>query len=450
MELESRVVWAEGMQLAQHHFQQQTRYYEDLTGFALAQLFYAPYGVAACELDHEALRNGTAAVTHARGIMPDGLPFHFSDDPLPEPLDIREIFSPTQDSHLLLLAIPGYRPQKANCALPGEGDGTTMRYRSAVRAVPDDTTGMDEKPIAFAQKNFRLMLDGGSTEGLITLPLARVRRDGSGHYVYDEEYIPPCLRIRASERLSGLLARLVEMMDAKAESLSVERGSDPDGAAEFAPREIAGHWLAHAVHSALAPLRHHLRTGTAHPEALYLELSRLAGALCTFSLHAHPRDLPAYDHDHLDACFGALERAIREHLDVVLPTGGVGIPLEKTDEYLWRGTVADPRCLGRAEWFLGVRSRSGADVVSRVPKLAKVCSEKHILRLVKEAFPGLTLTHDASPPAAIAPRRGTQYFRIETAGPCWKSIVDTKSVGVYAPAALDDAELSLVVLPEAG
>ena len=45
----SRVVWNEGMHLAQHHFQAQSRYFEDAIQFALSSLFFAPYGLRLVE-----------------------------------------------------------------------------------------------------------------------------------------------------------------------------------------------------------------------------------------------------------------------------------------------------------------------------------------------------------------------------------------------------------------
>ena len=54
------------MHLAQHHFQTQGRYFEDLAAFTLSNLFYRPYGFAGVEVDPEALLNWTVAVTHAR------------------------------------------------------------------------------------------------------------------------------------------------------------------------------------------------------------------------------------------------------------------------------------------------------------------------------------------------------------------------------------------------
>ena len=43
---------------------------------------------------------------------------------------------------------------------------------------------------------------------------ARVRRDGSGHFMYDPEYIPPCVQVGASDRLMYILQRLIEILDA--------------------------------------------------------------------------------------------------------------------------------------------------------------------------------------------------------------------------------------------
>lgn len=444
----SRVVWSEGMHLAHHHFQAQSRYFEDLAAFTLSSLHFRPYGLAGVDLDAEALLNGTVSVRHARGIMPDGLVFHFPDDPPPPPLDIRETFSPTQDSHLVLLAIPAYRAEGPNTAPDPGVNGAQARFASVTEPLPDETTGRDARPVALARKSFRLVLDDAAGEELVTLPLARVRRDRSGHFVYDPEYVPPCLQVGASERLLHMLGRLVEVLDAKAEAMLRERPAGQGARSGYAPREIASFWLSHAIHSSLAPLRHLLHARTEHPEQLFVEMSRLAGALCTFSLHSDPRDLPLYDHERLDQCFDALDRHIRGHLDAVLPTSCVTIPLGAVEEHFYTGAVTDPRCLAPSHWYLGVRSSAGhGEMIDRVPRLVKVCSTKHIVRLVREAFPGLALEHVPNPPAEISPRLGTQYFRILTTGPCWSSIVETEQVGIYAPAAIPGAELELLVVP---
>ena len=65
----TRVVWSEGMQLGPHHFQAQNRYFEDSIHFATSSLWFAPYGLIGWALNNEALRNGTLALLHARGVQ---------------------------------------------------------------------------------------------------------------------------------------------------------------------------------------------------------------------------------------------------------------------------------------------------------------------------------------------------------------------------------------------
>jgi len=445
----SRVVWSEGMHLAQHHFQAQNRYFEELVSFTVSNLFHKPYGLVTIGLDADALLNGTAALIHGRGVLPDGLVFDLPADGAPAPLPIREIFSPTQDSHLLLLGIPAFHPGRSNTGAPGR-NGTEARFLTAEQPVLDETTGSDEKRVGVARKNLRLLLDHQADDDLVTLPIARISRDGSGHFIYDPDYIPPTLRVGGSARLVELLTRLVGILEAKSDALIAERGSGALG--DRGASEVASFWLSHAVHASLGPLRHHLRSGERAPEELYLEMSRLAGALCTFSLHSDPRSLPIYDHDHLGECFSALDRHIRSHLEVVVPTNVVTVRLQPSDANLWSGQVVDPRCFDRARWFLGVRSSlTGAEVISRTPRLAKVCSAEHIVKLVQRGHPGLTLEHVAVPPQAIPVRAGAQYFSIAQgtpAGPhpCWTWITESMQIGVYVPDALPDAELELVVV----
>jgi type VI secretion system protein ImpJ len=451
----SRVVWNEGMYLAQQHFQLQGRYFEDSLQFALAHLFFKSYGLAGCELDREALLNGTAALIHARGVLPDGLPFHMPEsDPLPAPREIRTLFSPTQDSHLLLLSIPAYRQGAANCAASPEEADSQARYVAESVMMPDDTTGGDEKPVVVGRKNFRLRLDDELAGGNVSMPLARIRRDGAGHFIYDPEYVPPCLQIGASERLLLLTRRLVEILEAKSTAMEAERRAGSKDLREYASHEVANFWLLHAVRSSMAPLRHHLELKHSHPEQLYAELARLAGALCTFALDSDPRSLPAYDHDRLGECFAELDRHIRRHLEVIIPTNCISVPLKRASDYLYAGAVTDQRCFGRSQWLLGVKSEIGrAELITRVPSLVKICSSKHVERLVKEAYQGLTLQHLPNPPAAISPRVGTEYFTIGRSGhqatqACWASITQTREVGVYAPAAIAAAGLELLIVLE--
>jgi type VI secretion system protein ImpJ len=346
----------------------------------------------------------------------------------------------------VLLGIPRHKPEGLNCVLDnGEArDCPDIRYIAESRVLHDDNTGGDERPIQVGRKNLRLVLDTEPVEGLLSLPLARVVRDGSGHFSYDPHFVPPLLQIVASQRLMLLGRRLVEVLEEKASAIGQSR---PSSGAEFFTREIASFWILHAVNSAAAALRHLVVAKRGHPEELFIELVRLAGALCTFRLGSHPRGLPLYDHRNLGACFDALDRHIREHLEIIVPTNCISIPLTPAGDCFYEGEIADQRCVGRSRWVLAVRADMGdAELMIKTPQLVKVCSPQFVKELVKRALPGLALKHLAVPPPAISPGVEKQYFGISRGGPCWDHMVQTKRVGVYIPGDIPNPEVEILVV----
>ena len=330
----SRVVWEEGMYLAPHHFQAQRRHAEETVVHTVASLFPYAFGLTSVSIDAEALASGTLALQSARGIMPDGTTIAIPDaDPVPPPSSLINRFSPDRDAHVIHLALPHWRSDSSNVRLAEEAAGLSFgaaapengepRFDEVIAEVRDETSGVDAVAVHFAAKHLRLALDSELRSDEITLPVARLRRDGAGRFVLDPEFIPPCLSIAASERLIGMLRRVVQMLEAKGAALASTLVPASSSGAASAPvayvgNELATLWLLHAVRSAEAPLRHLLATRRAHPEEMWHELSRLAGALCTFSLTLQARDLPLYAHDDLSHCFAELERHLREHLDVAV------------------------------------------------------------------------------------------------------------------------------------
>ncbi len=443
MKLLSRVVWSEGMHLGPHHFQVQSRYFEDSIQFATSSLWFASYGLAGLELDADALYNGAVSLLHARGILPDGLPFNMPEcDDLPQPRVIADLIPPTRDSVIVLLGIPPLRPNGLNCTI-GAGNGDA-RYASQARVLHDEISGVDERSVQMGRKNLRLLLDIEPAGDLVTIPIARVVRDGAGHFAYDPGFVPPVVQIGASSRLLQLLQQMVEILNEKGAALGRDAGNSRS---DFSTREIASFWLLHAVNSALAPLRHLLIAKRGHPEELFVELSRLAGALCTFSLDSLPRDLPVYDHQNLTDCFNQLDRHIRAHLETVLPTNCITIPLVAAGDCFYEGKVTDARCLGNSRWVLAIRARMpDAELMTQTPQLVKVCTPVFVRELVNRALPGMPLTHLPIPPPAISTRVETQYFGISRTGPCWNHMLQTRQIGVYVPSAFPDPELQVLVV----
>jgi type VI secretion system protein ImpJ len=175
------------------------------------------------QLDAEALKNGTVSLIHARGIFDDGMVFHMPEcDPLPEPRNIADLFPAVRDTVTIMLAVAPRRPEGANTMTPGDaatlsqatlsqagGQNGGLRFRAEIQMLHDETTGRDEKPVHIGRKNIKLLLDTEAAGDLVTLPIARIMRDGSGHFIFDESFIPPSVEISASERLMSILGRLI-------------------------------------------------------------------------------------------------------------------------------------------------------------------------------------------------------------------------------------------------
>jgi type VI secretion system protein ImpJ len=450
----SRVVWSEGMYLGPHHFQTQSRYFEDSIRFTAGSLWFEPWGLIGAQLDSEALKNGTVVLAHARGIFPDGLAFHMPEsDPLPEPRKIAELFPAVRDSIGLSLAVPPRRPEGANTLLAdsdGQPNRAPQRYRAEPALLYDETTGRDEKPVHLGRKNIALRVDTEALGDLLHLPIARITRDSAGDFVYDPNFIPPSVELGASARLVAILNRLIEILEEKSARFSrTAPGGREKSWAEFSTREIANFWLLHTVNSALPPLRHFLLTKRGHPEEAYVELLRLGGALCTFAIDSHPSQLPLYDHGNLEKCFGLLDAHIRTHLETIVPTQYIQIPMVKRADYFYEAEVTDQRVLDRARWIFAIRSSvSEPEAIAKTPQLVKLCSKQFMPQLVKRALPGLPMTHLPVAPAAIPVRADFQYFSVSRTGPCWDHIVQTRQLGLYVPGDLPHPELELLVVLE--
>lgn len=445
----SRVVWSEGMHLGPQHFQTQSRYFEDSLWFLSSGLRRNPWGLLNLALDVEAVRNGNAVLLHASGIFPDGLVFDIPDsDPAPSPVRLTDLFTPTDSEIVLALAIARRSPQALSCDLEA-GSAGSARYRSVERTVTDDIGGQDEYVVALGTKNLVLCSEAQLPANSISFPLARIARDGKGGFMVDATFIPPALRISTSEHLLQMLKRLTELLEER--MTTVTRGKRREGSFEVGTSalDVANYWFLHALCSAIPALRQHLSYKHSHPEELYVDLVRLAGALCTFSLESDPRDIPAYAHLELSRVFRMLDEHIRRHLEIVVPSNAVTLDFRRSEPYVSVADVTDERCLRRSRWIFGIRSSMAESELLRLtPLLVKICSGEGTPKLVQRALPGLELIHLPVPPSALPAEADMHYFSVGTAGACWQHILQTRQVGVYVPGDIQDAVFDLTVLLE--
>jgi type VI secretion system protein ImpJ len=430
-----KVVWNEGMRVGPHHFQQWDNYYEDLLNSRLASMAPYEWGVLELQVSREAITNGSFELTRCRAVMPDGLLVDVGEtDIAPPARQVGEHFDPEAERLDVYLAVPLRRAGAHAFQANGDAPDPKIRYWQDAGRVKDETTGDNERTIALARSNLRLLFGGESLDGYSAVKLAEVTRTATGQLTLSDMFVPPALDVAASKWLVGVLRQLLEVLINKSSTLSDRRRQRGSSLVEFTTPDVAVFWQLHTVNSAIPRLAHLFRTPNVHPERLYYEMVRLAGELMTFAPNRHPKDIITYDHKELYETFSRLAADIREMLEIVIPTNCFPIPLDSVRESVYAGRIHDERLLTDADFYLAVRATGPVDSIIRaVPRTVKVASRDAIDHVIASAIPALALSHVPQPPASITPRVGFQYFALDCSGPFWDDIKGSKTLAVYVP-----------------
>ena len=440
------VIWSKGTFLTPQHMQLQDRFLGDVRQFALQALNFQPWGFTDLAVDQQKLSDGEFVISRASGIFPEGLLFDIpGSDPAPASKSLVDCFEADRNTLDVYIAVPEYRQRGINVSLSQKNMGT--RYVAALEMFRDENTGVSEKPVQVARKNFRILVEGENLEGVSKLRVANVERTAVGTFRMNPVFVPPLLSITASPYLMIMLRGLVEILHAKSSDLAGMRRQKNQSLADFNASDIANFWLLYTVNSHFPLFSHLYETKKGHPEQMFAAMLEMAGALTTFSSKVQPRDLPAYDHDELGKCFTALSEQLRLLLETVVPSNVVSLPLKQVQSSIYATALAEDRYLQGTRMYLAVNAEMAeADLIRKSPQLLKVCSANHVEHLIKQALPGMTLTHLSSPPAAIPLKLKYQYFSLSQSGVAWEAVQRARNLAAYVPSDFVNPQMELIIL----
>ena len=444
------VIWMKGTALSPQHLQSQDRFIEDSLQFRLESLSANPWGFLSLQIDQEALAEGVFSLSGASGVFPDGLLFDFPASEAPPPSKpLQDCFEPDQDSLDVYLAVPNYRLPGLNVSMAQSRADT--RYLAEALMVRDENSGLAERPVQVARKNYRILTAADSRQECSALQVARIQRTETGALQLDPQFVPPLLDISASDYLCAIARRMVEILAAKSSMLAGSRRQKSLSLADFGASDIANFWLLYTINSHFPEFQHLFEVRRGHPARLFETMLSLAGSLTTFSNKVHPRDLPLYDHNNLSECFTTLDETVRMLLETVVPTNCISLPLKLVQPSIYATALADDKYLTGTRMYLAISSAMNeGELIAKTPYLVKVCSASHIEHLVRQALPGLGLTHVPKPPGSIPVKLNYQYFSINQSGVVWEAIGRARNLAAYVPGELPAPQLELIILlPEA-
>ena len=185
-----------------------------------------------------------------------------------------------------------------------------------------------------------------------------------------------------------------------------------------------------------------------HPELVFMELSSLAGKLCTFADGAHPRTLPRYNHEDMGPCVARLQEQLRMLLGGVIPNRCVPVPLERPSDSLFAASGADSTVLDGQIYLAVLADMDEERLTKEFPMKAKITSRELVQQLLMRAVPGLPARHVPNPPSDIPLQPGRQYFRLDKEGEHWEAIQSSLSLALHVPPDFPGLKIEMMTVKE--
>lgn len=446
MQGESRVAWREGLFLRQQHFQQQDRFVDALVDARVEGLRPYPWGVSELKLNLDLAALGKFAVERMVGVLPDGTPFAIpSDMAPPEPLDV----PPDARDAMVHLTLPARQPGAVEFKDREERGADAARYLVDEEEVPDSfSEERTREPVEVARPNLRFGVTQDQIYGRITLGLARVREVHNAAIVWDERYIPPCLDVAASPRLTGFLTDIIGRSEQRVEELALRAVEATEGGAET----FASFLLLQALNRWTLQLKHLKSLPRVHPERLFEMFLGMAGELSTLvRADRRPPPFPAYDHVNLQLSFEPVFDALQAALSAVFDRSAVQLDLQQAGPGAYVSRITDHNLYQHGFFYLAVAARAPLDDIrGRFPSIAKIGAVQKMRQIVDSALPGVPLRHAPTPPPQIRVLPGYIYFELDRSAPDWRDFATAPALGLHVAGDWPDLTMELWAVKRSG
>ncbi|MFJ4153306.1 type VI secretion system baseplate subunit TssK [Pseudomonas sp. NPDC089752] len=435
MSWNSKIVWSEGMLLQPQHLQQHDRYLSAQLDARVGALRPYAWGFSRLEIDEQHLAFGKLALKAYSGVMPDGTAVGLPFDEMPLALEI-----PAEARDLIVvLALPTARHGVADTDDSASVENFA-RFRSVEYEVWD-SNGLDNSALLNVGKlRLRLARAGDVADAYTTLAVARVlERRADQRVLLDPEFCPPSTDVSAAPSLGQFAEELLGLVQQRADAIA-KRLAQP-GTSGVA--EIADFLLLQLLNRSEPLVRHLTSMAGLHPQALYRELSQLAGELATFT-HAEKRATryPPYRHDALAETFSPLILDLRRALATVSDARAVQVHLEERQFGIRVAVLSDRTLLHCATFVLAVRAQMPSEAVrSAFPRQAKLGSVEKIRDMVNLQLPGIGLSALPVAPRQVPFHAGFTYFELDRSSQQWQQMAQSAGFALHVAGSFPGLEM---------
>ncbi|TQM89969.1 type VI secretion system baseplate subunit TssK [Roseinatronobacter monicus] len=420
MSARNKIVWSNGLFVKPHHFQQQTRYFEQLVNRTALGAEPHFYGFTSVVLNEDLCALGKVELRQASGIMPDGTVFDFPSEDIPPPiLDVSEGFIANQ---LIYLCVPLSSDGGVEVQDGGGEAATTARYEMLEHMARDNSVQAGElAALKVARLRPVLALESKDLSGYVKLSVGRIIEKGDdGALKIEEHFVPTMLHLAAAPKLFKQLYELASGVENRAKVIA-RRVGKPD---QSGISSVTDFMLLQLLNRLTPQLRHFARHSALHPRAVFEALIGMVGDLATFMTEERLcPELPAYNHDRPDQCWPAVLDLLRRLITRSLETSADFIKLEPKKHGYFLAPIAVPDLIKECDFVLAVRAAVPQERLQRdFTAQSKVASIGRIRELVAKQLPGLPLRLLPVAPRQLPYHAGYSYFAVDRNTPEWRQM----------------------------
>ncbi|MBB1335279.1 type VI secretion system baseplate subunit TssK [Pseudoalteromonas sp. SG43-7] len=434
-------VWAEGVLLAQHHFQLFDEYHEQ--NQIVRQRLISPlvFGIQHLAIDESALSRGLLKITSFKLLLENGRLLDFDRQQHDE---LKLELDPNLDEVIIYIAIA------ANKIVSNiEGYATTGQlsaYHADYIELNDDHDAARNREVLIAHPKFILLTDSDVKTYFDTLACLKIVRAEDGSFVVNKHFVPPLLNISASVYLTELLNRTANLVNAKVNVL-LSRRKNFGSVTDFGPNEMNSFLLLNAMAPSAKRLDHLKSLSLVHPERLYCELVDLISSVSMFEHSDLVNQVPPYQHKQLSHVFGKLDELLTKLLEGVVPKKMAGLKLEKVSNAIHQVATIDSAIFEHNDFYLAVYFEAeDTKWIETFSDQVKVGATEKLDIMISSALAGVQLTHCQRPPNKLAIKSGYEYFRLESHGYIWQQIIEEQSLSLFIPFGLQAAQIEIVTV----
>ena len=420
-----KVVWKDGTFLYPQHFQRQDSHYEELLKNHHIIQPFENWGIIEIDIDESYFKLNKIVITKCVGVFPDGTFFSMPNkDELPIALEIPDDY----DNKLVYLGLP--LCNKCCLKKPENLKSVYNRYYPEEREIDDIHSEGGVKSITVGKLNINLFLEGEYTDQIILIPILKVLYSSNGISI-DPRYIPPFLRVKASNVLQGYLNEILGVLN---QYIKMNEHLIGEGVVNQSVSRVENALILQTVSSYKYLLSLMSKDNFLTPQFLMEKITSLIGALIVFTKDCFSNSNNInYNHTNLIESFEPLVNLLKIIFKELNTYISVQVVLKIKENNIYEADLSNLASLEHFTLIMGVEfediaSYNANNNILNSIKISDMSNIKHIISLQVSGL-GFSLINVL--PSYVVYNDRTLYLRIEKNGKFWEEIEQNRNIALY-------------------